>query len=95
MLEKVKLALRISHTLLDADIMDTINTARAEMVRVGIDNQKANDDSDALIVQAIKTYCLWQYSNDVKMQEGFLKSWQYQLENLRKSNYGAEENANV
>lgn len=95
MLEKVKLALRISHNLLDADIGDTINTARAEMVRVGIDNQKANNDNDPLIVQAIKTYCLWQYSNDTKTKEGYFKSWEYQIENIRKSNSGLEGNEHV
>lgn len=84
MLEKVKLALRISHNLLDSDIQDTINTARAEMVRAGVDELTA--ESNAEIVQsAIKTYCMYTYSSDSKLAEGYFNSWQYQLENIRKS----------
>lgn len=91
MLEKVKLALRISHTLLDNDIEDTIRTARAEMIRSGVAECKVEDETDDLITSAIKTYCLFSYANDTKMQEGYFKSFTYQIENLRKSSeYCAE-----
>lgn len=85
MLKKVKLALRISHSYLDEDIMDTINTARAEMIRSGISEEKANDDEDSLIVGAIKTFCKYQFSSDNTRVEGFRTSWEYQLECLRKT----------
>lgn len=85
MLEKVKLSLRISHNYLDEDIMDTINTARAEMIRSGISEEKANDDTDSLIVGAIKTFCNYMYSSDNTRIEGFRISWEYQLDNLRKT----------
>lgn len=85
MLEKVKLSLRISHDYLDEDIMDTINMARAEMIRSGISKEKANDDEDSLIVGAIKTYCNFVYSSDNARIEGFRNSWEYQLDNLRKT----------
>ena len=84
MLDKVKLALRISHNLLDSDIKDTIETARAEMVRSGVSEDVAHD-SNTLIESAIKTYCQAVYANDEKRAEGFMKSWQYQLDNIRKS----------
>lgn len=90
MLEKVKLALRISHNLLDSDIKSTIDIARAELIRSGVSMDKAISD-DALIESAIKTYCLFVYSNDDKRTQGFFESWQYQLDNLRKSGeYNAE-----
>lgn len=85
MLNKVKLALRINHTLLDSDIEDTIKTARAEMIRSGCNSEIANS-SHELVCQAIKTYCLYVYANDTKMQDGYFTSWMYQLENIRKSN---------
>lgn len=85
MLEKVKLALRISHNLLDSDIESTIDTARAELIRSGVSEEKANSE-DVLIESAIKTYCLFVYTNDDKRAQGFFESWQYQLDNLRKSN---------
>lgn len=85
MLEKVKLALRISHKLLDEDIKETIDAARAEMKRSGISNLMAESNDDPLITRAIKTYCLTVYSNDSKMAEGYQVSWEYQLDNMRKS----------
>lgn len=84
MLEKVKLALRISHNLLDSDIEDTIETARAELIRSGCSEEYANSNH-TLIVSAIKTYCLYVYANDEKKTQGFFESWQYQLDNIRKS----------
>ena len=84
MLDKVKLSLRISHNLLDSDIESTIDTARAELIRSGVSAEKA-DSYDVLVENAIKTYCLFVYSNDDKRAQGFFESWQYQLDNLRKS----------
>lgn len=84
MLEKVKLALRINHNLLDSDIEDTINTARNEMIRAGVAEEVASGSSD-LVEMAIKTYCLFVYANE-KMVDGYFKSWQYQLDCIRKSN---------
>ena len=84
MLDKVKLALRISHNMLDSDIKDTIGTARAEMIRVGLSESEANGD-DLLVEEAIKTYCKAVYSSDEKKAERYFCSWQYQLDNLRKS----------
>lgn len=94
MLEKVKMALRISHDLLDSDIKDTISTARAEMIRSGIADHIANSDLD-IIQMAIKTYCLYIYASDTKMTEGYFKSWQYQLDNIRKSTIEVEASADV
>lgn len=84
MLEKVKLALRITHTLLDSDIEETIALARAEMTRAGVNSSLAESDN-SLVEGAIKTYCLFKYANDTKMTEGYFKSWEYQLDNIRKS----------
>lgn len=84
MLGKIKLALRISHNRLDSDIEETMKVARAEMIRSGISAEKANSD-DYLINKAIKTYCLAEFSNNDKMSERYYKSWEYQIDNLRKS----------
>lgn len=85
MLEKIKLALRITHNYLDSDITDTINAARAEMVRSGVSDNIVNAEDNDLVSQAIKTYALYVYSGDSKLTEGYFQSWQYQLENIRKS----------
>jgi uncharacterized phage protein (predicted DNA packaging) len=84
MLGKVKLALRISHNLLDSDINATIDTARAELIRSGVSEKYANSNHP-LVESAIKTYCLFVYANDDKKTQGYFDSWQYQMDNIRKS----------
>lgn len=84
LLDDVKTALRISHTKLDTEISATIQAAKAEMARAGIETTSISD-TDALIVDAIKTYCRYSFASDLKMREGFFMSWQYQLDCLRKS----------
>lgn len=85
MLEKVKISLRISHTKLDNDILDTIASARTELVRVGVDPSVANADDNELVNMCIKTYCLMIYAVDMTQREGYQKSFELQLDNLRKS----------
>lgn len=82
--DKVKLALRISHNLLDAEINDVIASAREELKRAGVDSTLA--DSDEEIVQtAIKTYALEYYAQDPKDADRYSVSFKYQLDCLRKS----------
>lgn len=93
MLDKVKLALGLTTTAYDDDIADNILAARAELIRSGVSPEKANSDTDALIIKAIKTFCQKEYS-DGPEAERFEKSFNYQLDNLRKSGgYMAVENA--
>lgn len=81
---KVKLALRISHTLLDEEIADVIKSARAEMVRAGVDPVRA-EGSTEIIETAIKTYALAYYASEVKDAERYQQSFMYQCDCLRKS----------
>lgn len=94
MLEKVKLALQISTNEFDSDIEENIATARAEMIRSGIAEEKANSNTDALITKAIKTFCQKEYTDD-NLSERFEESWRYQLDNLRKSKGYKVENDEV
>lgn len=84
MLQRVKTALRISHNLLDDEIEETISTARAEMIRAGVSAEVAASES-GVVAMAVKTYCLAILSADDKTREGFWKSWESQLENIRKT----------
>ena len=82
--EKVKIALRITHSYLDSDIEDTIKAARLDMKRAGIRSELIDSD-DELIQGIIKTYCLYVYAPDEKLAQGYFESYQYQLDNARKS----------
>lgn len=85
MLEKVKLALRISHDFLNDEIEETITAARAEMIRAGVPAEKANDDDDALVSLFVKTFCQYIFCNDEKIKEKYETAYRYQLDNIRKS----------
>ena len=82
--DKVKLALRISHTLLDTEISDVITSARSEMERAGVNSDMAQGDSE-IVETAIKTYALAYYASDVKDAERYQNSFSYQCDCLRKS----------
>lgn len=92
--DNVKTALRISHAKLDSEILETIEVAKTEMVRVGI-KQEMVDTPDALIREAIKTYCKHSFAYDPAIREGFWNSWLYQIDGLRKSTKYAKEVINV
>lgn len=83
-IDDVKVALRISHTKLDAEIAAVIEEAEDELARLGVDEAKIVT-TDPLISAAIKTYCKYSFASDMKMREGFFKSWEYQADCLRKS----------
>ncbi len=53
MLDKVKLALRITTDALDSEINDTIDAALADLGLAGVSNL---DTSDALIIRAVVTF---------------------------------------
>ena len=86
--DKVKLALRISHNLLDGEIADVITSARQEMVRAGVSSDVAESDKE-IIEKAVKTYALAYYSTD-KEAERYSESFKYQLDCIRKSEITVE-----
>lgn len=82
--DQVKLRLRWSHNLLDDDIEDAMDEARAEMIRAGVSREVATRDT-ALTKRAIKTYCLSVFDPNADNREKYAKSFDSQVENLRKS----------
>lgn len=94
MLERMKIALRISTDYFDDEICGVITAARMELIRAGVKEEKAKQDDDELIVSAIRTYVLATYAADTKQAEGYEESFKYQLDNLRRSaGYRREEKA--
>lgn len=87
--DKVKLALRISHNLLDGEITDVIASARQELIRAGVGSEIANSDRE-IVQTAIKTYALQYYASDVKEADRYGESFRYQCDCLRKSVFTEE-----
>lgn len=70
MLEKIKLALRISHDALDADIESNISACMHDLQRVGVSPSAAIKSSeDPLITKAAELYCKWQYDFNGKGEQ--------------------------
>lgn len=56
MLNKIKLALRISNSVYDDEITDLINACKKDLELAGIVSSNI-DDNDEMIIQAVKLYC--------------------------------------
>lgn len=82
-LEIVKDALRIRHKVLDAEIERLIATARADIIRVGVDAILAQSDDD-LVIQAIVTYCLLNMSSDPELMDKYKRAYEIQIDGLRR-----------
>ena len=61
-LEKIKLAIRISHTKLDEDIQADIDACLADLRVCGIVHAK---EDDPLIFNAVKLWCRSLYTDDI------------------------------
>lgn len=72
LLEKVKLSLRIRSDLLDLDILELIESAKANLSISGVKN--LNED-DPLIIQAVKTYCKANFGLDNKDSEKYQRAY--------------------
>ena len=74
MLDKIKLILRIDDNILDEDIQETIDAARADLKLCGVSESKIID-TDSLILRAIKTYCKAEYSTNEKESIRYMDSY--------------------
>lgn len=56
-LKKLKQALRLSAGTFDDEVADMIEAARKDLSGAGVAQEKAEDEEDAAILAAIKSYC--------------------------------------
>ena len=66
LLQKVKTSLRISHSMLDDDVTDTIEACLKDLEIYGVQAPVPDDpqETDPLILNAIKLYCKAAYTDD-------------------------------
>lgn len=79
MLDKVKLALRIKNTALDAEINDLIEACKLDLSITGV---KVIDETDVLIQRAIIVYCKANFGLDNSDSEKYQKSYDLLKEHL-------------
>lgn len=75
MLEVVRLALRISHNVLDKEIESLIRSARQDLMLAGVSIRKAQSNTDPLIERAIVAYCKANFGLNNKESEKFQLSY--------------------
>lgn len=68
LLQKVKTALRIKHTALDADILDNIDSCLQDLRIHGVVHAGVED---VLIQNAVKLYCRAEYTDDPAKAEKY------------------------
>lgn len=84
-LERMKVALRVTSDRFDDEISGIIKAARMELIRAGVSAEKAQSEDDELIISAIRAYVLGTYSTDMKLIDGYMASFELQKDALRKS----------
>ncbi len=75
MLNKVKLALRISNTAYDSEITDLINACKKELELAGIASSNIVD-TDGIIIQTIISYCKAYFGYDNPDAERYIRSYE-------------------
>lgn len=77
LLAKVKTNLRISHTALDEDLEDSIEACLADLAICGVKAPTPDDpqETDPLILNAIKLYCKKEYTDDTAKAAEYQKRY--------------------
>lgn len=90
MLDKVKLALRISTDAFDSEITDLIDAAKTDLQLSGVRTDKA--DGDSLLQQAILLYCKSMFGLGNPDKSAYWESYQSMIRKLKlSSDYGMHE----
>lgn len=72
-LEKIKLAIRISHSKLDDDLQADIDACIADLRLCGV---LYGEESDPLIFNAIKLYCRALYTDDIPKASEYMRRYE-------------------
>ncbi len=72
LLDKIKLALRLNHDLLDTEILALISACKQDLSLAGIKNLS---EEESMIEQAIKMYVKYIFEQDVKRAELYEKAY--------------------
>ena len=83
-LDTVKVRRRIKHSKLDNDIETLIDTAKAEMIRVGCDEETV-EAGGSLVTQAAVTSCLMNMEKEKDLIDRYEKAFAIQIDSIRKS----------
>lgn len=83
-LATVKTAKRIRHTQLDDEISRLINTAEAELIRLGVSENTVTAHG-SLVKEATVTFCLMKLEDDLKLRQEYAEAFRIQADQIRRS----------
>lgn len=71
-LEKIKTDLRISHSVLDGDLSDTVDACLADLKICGV---ASPDETDPAILAAVKLYCRAATTDDTGKADAYMERY--------------------
>jgi len=85
-LTKMQRAARIKTLTADitAELTDSIEEARADLIAIGVIPEKANDETDSLILGAIRCFIRWKFAYDDTERIGAMGEYMSMRDELRR-----------
>lgn len=81
-LASVRRYMRLTTTAHDSELQDLINAARADLMLGGVNEAKAQDETDPLILRAVATYVKAEFGLDNEDSEKYRASYKEQRNGL-------------
>lgn len=88
-LAKVRFAIRRNaDTCMDSELTDIIEQCRADLIRVGVAETVANDESNMLVLGCVRTFARWQTGGGGNDPEVNHNDYLVMANDLRRSSEG-------
>ena len=86
-LAKLQRAVRIKTATADvtAELTDLIEECRADLIRLGVLPDKANDEADPLILGAVRCFIRWKWAQTPDDETGNMRDYMLMRDELRKT----------
>lgn len=85
-LGKIRFAIRRnSSTLMDNEIIDVIEQGRADLIRMGVSPDVANDETNSLVLGCIRAFARWQIGGGGAEPEKSRDDYRLMANDLRNS----------
>jgi hypothetical protein len=90
-LAKIKRAVRLTTTApeIASELWDTVEECRADLIRLGVSFNKAADETDYHILDAVKRYARWKFAADAYESARCAEEYKEKADELRRmQDYG-------
>lgn len=86
-LTKIKRAVRTTSTAADisTELTDLVEECRADLAKLGVLSAKTTDETDVLILSAVKSYVRWKFAAEEREANWNMNEYMAQRDELRKN----------